>query len=99
MLPFLLAHDPPPVHLLTSATADTLQNIREHLHVHRCDRRVPKSELTELFPSFTFPEDMSEEDTLWRAEGRETDEELNLRAGMGLEECLAQSQGLTCESA
>lgn len=78
----------------------SVQNIREHLHAHICDRRVPKSELMELFPSFVFPADMSEGDTLWQhgsVRDRETEEELTDRAGRGLEECLDLSEDATCE--
>ncbi|RSH77721.1 uncharacterized protein EHS24_003288 [Apiotrichum porosum] len=66
---------------------ECIEELREHLHVHHCDERLPTSQLKALFPTFTFPSSMPEEDTVWRplsVRGRETEDEMVARAGRGL---------------
>ncbi|WVR05792.1 hypothetical protein IAU60_002817 [Kwoniella sp. DSM 27419] len=75
--------------------AVAIENIREHLHVHQCDARLSVSKLKTLFPSFTYPEGMSDQDTLWQpadVRGRETEEELVARRGDGIAEVLERSE-------
>jgi len=65
----------------------TPQELREHLHVHHCDERLPLRELRPLFPSFTFPATSPDDDLVWRPKsvrGRETEDEMVARAGKGL---------------
>lgn len=64
-----------------------IEEMREHLHVHACDKRLTLTELRALFPHFTFPE-APDEDTVWKpisVRGRETEDEMVARAGRGLE--------------
>ncbi|WOO83694.1 putative phosphoglycerate mutase PMU1 [Vanrija pseudolonga] len=66
---------------------EVVEQLREHLHVHECDKRLPRHELARLFPSFTYPPDMPDEDSVWQSgaqRGRETEDEMVLRAGEGL---------------
>lgn len=52
---------------------------REHLGVHPCDRRRNISEYQFLFPAIDFSLIESDEDTMWMANVRETNEELAAR--------------------
>ncbi|WVQ81939.1 hypothetical protein IAT38_004066 [Cryptococcus sp. DSM 104549] len=74
------------------------KNLRERLHVNECDKRSPLSALRKLFPSFTFPPSAPDEDALWEpgtVRGRETQDEIIVRAQMGIVECLELSEGAT----
>ncbi|KAL8652738.1 MAG: hypothetical protein Q9210_002514 [Variospora velana] len=53
--------------------------LREVLGVHTCDQRSPLSVLRSAFPNFEFEEGMAEEDELWSATHRETNEEIDVR--------------------
>ncbi|WVQ85307.1 hypothetical protein IAT38_007472 [Cryptococcus sp. DSM 104549] len=78
--------------------AIVVENIREHLHVHQCDKRLKRSDLQKIFPSFTYLPATTEEDELWQpgsVRGRETEEELVARRGVGINECLEMSEGVT----
>ncbi|WVF70812.1 hypothetical protein IAT40_005606 [Kwoniella sp. CBS 6097] len=78
--------------------ATVVENIREHLHVNQCDARLPLKTLKPLFPSFTYPETMSDEDTLWQpieVRPRETEDELVARRGEGIAEVLERSGSST----
>ncbi|KAK8865772.1 hypothetical protein IAR55_000919 [Kwoniella newhampshirensis] len=78
--------------------ARVVENIREHLHVHVCDSRSSITELKSEFPSFIYPSDMPDSDTLWKSgdvRGRETEEELVSRRGRGIGEVLEMSEGVT----
>lgn len=52
---------------------------REHLGVHPCDKRRSVGEYKCLFPAVDFSLIESDEDTLWKADVRETTEELVAR--------------------
>ncbi|KAK7363034.1 hypothetical protein VNO77_05163 [Canavalia gladiata] len=52
---------------------------REHLGVHPCDKRRSVSEYQFLFPAVDFSQIDSDEDTWWKANVRETKEELAAR--------------------
>ncbi|KAL2511995.1 Phosphoglycerate mutase-like protein 1 [Abeliophyllum distichum] len=52
---------------------------REHLGVHPCDKRRSISEYQCLFPAIDFSLIESDEDALWKADVRETKEELAAR--------------------
>ncbi|KAL1406180.1 hypothetical protein Q8F55_007867 [Vanrija albida] len=76
---------------------EVVEQLREHLHVHECDKRLPRHELAALFPSFTYPPDMPDADVVWQpasVRGRETEDEMVRRAGEGLaivfDECGAE---------
>ncbi|OCF33251.1 hypothetical protein I317_03686 [Kwoniella heveanensis CBS 569] len=78
--------------------ATVVENIREHLHVNQCDARLPLSALKPLFPSFTYPETMSDADDIWKpieVRGRETEDELVARRGEGIAEVLERSGSST----
>ncbi|GAB4839093.1 hypothetical protein Ancab_028621 [Ancistrocladus abbreviatus] len=52
---------------------------REHLGVHPCDKRRSITEYKLLFPAFDFSLIESDEDVLWKADVRETNEEVAAR--------------------
>eukprot|EP00246_Nothoceros_aenigmaticus_P001577 TRINITY_DN12078_c0_g1_i1.p1 TRINITY_DN12078_c0_g1~~TRINITY_DN12078_c0_g1_i1.p1 ORF type:complete len:287 (+),score=40.21 TRINITY_DN12078_c0_g1_i1:159-1019(+) len=53
---------------------------REHLGVHPCDKRQTVREYRNLFPAIDFSEVETDKDTWWKADVRETDDELYARA-------------------
>ncbi|KAJ5124509.1 Histidine phosphatase superfamily clade-1, partial [Penicillium bovifimosum] len=53
--------------------------LRETMGQHTCDRRSLASEIAEQFPEYRFEDGFSEEDLLWDAEVRESDEQRNHR--------------------
>ncbi|ODO11794.1 hypothetical protein I350_00578 [Cryptococcus amylolentus CBS 6273] len=78
--------------------ATVLENLREHLHVHLCDKRSKRSELEKEFPTFTYEPSMTEEDELWEpleVRGRESDDDLVARLGVGVRQALDASEGAT----
>ncbi|KAL3229021.1 putative phosphoglycerate mutase PMU1 [Nakaseomyces bracarensis] len=92
-----------------------IENLRETLGEHPCDRRVAHSETVAEYQnykyndldttiSWLYPEDYPEEDQLWTADHRETDNEIDERIGNGLQELFKQVQpnqrflSLTCHS-
>ncbi|KIR56279.1 hypothetical protein I315_01344 [Cryptococcus gattii Ru294] len=78
--------------------ATVIENLREHLHVHECDKRSSLSELQRDFPSFTYTPETTEEDELWQpgeVRGRETEEELVARRGAGIAQVLDMSEDST----
>ncbi|KAH1049947.1 hypothetical protein GLYMA_08G064900v4 [Glycine max] len=64
---------------LNSPPIVTVELCREHLGVHPCDRRRSVSEYQFLFPAVDFSLLDSDEDTWWKANVRETKEELAAR--------------------
>lgn len=75
------------------------QNLREHLHVHECDKRSSLSDLQRDFPSFTYTSETTEEDELWQpgeVRNRETEEELVARCGAGIAQVLDMSKDSIC---
>ncbi|OWZ63143.1 hypothetical protein AYX14_03698 [Cryptococcus neoformans] len=75
--------------------ATVIENLREHLHVHECDRRSSLSDLQRDFPSFTYTSETTEEDELWQpgeVRNRETEEELVARCGAGIAQVLDMSK-------
>lgn len=73
-----------------------IENLRETLGEHTCDKRVNHSTTTEeyqncLLPSghtvhWTYAEEYPEEDQLWLADHRETEKEMDQRIHVGLRE-------------
>ncbi|KAL9613226.1 MAG: hypothetical protein Q9167_002242 [Letrouitia subvulpina] len=53
--------------------------LREVHSVHTCDRRSTRMSLSHAFPDFAFEPGFAEDDELWRAERRESDDEANTR--------------------
>ncbi|OWZ54516.1 hypothetical protein J007_01810 [Cryptococcus neoformans] len=75
--------------------ATVIENLREHLHVHECDKRSSLSDLQRDFPSFTYTSETTEEDELWQpgeVRNRETEEELVARCGAGIAQVLDMSK-------
>lgn len=80
-------------------TRTNYQNLREHLHVHECDKRSSLSDLQRDFPSFTYTSETTEEDELWQpgeVRNRETEEELVARCGAGIAQVLDMSKDSIC---
>lgn len=53
---------------------------------HTCDKRNPRSTIEETYPQFDIEPGFTEEDTLWTADHRETEEELTDRLRKAMEE-------------
>ncbi|CAM6121506.1 unnamed protein product [Calypogeia fissa] len=53
---------------------------REQIGIHPCDKRQPISVYRTLFPAVDFSEVEHDDDVLWKADVRETDDELYARA-------------------
>lgn len=83
-----------------------IEELRERLGVHACDRRVPHSEalqdLSQCKTIFQYDEDYPEEDELWQENHRETEQEMDVRLRGPLERILGTvSHGvvsITCHS-
>ncbi|KAI4276982.1 MAG: hypothetical protein L6R38_005535 [Xanthoria sp. 2 TBL-2021] len=60
--------------------------LREANGIHTCDRRSPKSSLLNAFPNFVFEPSMTENDELWSATERESNEELDKRIKLLLDD-------------
>ncbi|KMZ56387.1 Phosphoglycerate mutase-like protein [Zostera marina] len=56
-----------------------VEKCREHLGVYPCDKRRSISEYRQLFPAIDFSLIENDDDILWKAEVRETNEELAAR--------------------
>ncbi|CZT01725.1 related to GPI anchored protein [Rhynchosporium agropyri] len=62
------------------------ENIREVIGVHTCDRRSGKSVIKSKYPDWPFEDGFAEEDPLWSAELRETDEAIDQRTLRAIED-------------
>lgn len=60
--------------------------IREAIGVHTCDRRSSKTIIAKHYPNWEFESGFSEEDPLWDAELRETNEAMDRRLRQALDE-------------
>lgn len=56
-----------------------VEDIRETIGVHTCDRRRTRSYIRESYPSYLIENGFTEEDELWTADYRETPAEQNIR--------------------
>lgn len=76
--------------------------VRERLGVHTCDRRHPRSWISETHPKFTIEEEFSEEDKLWKPNERETLAQHAVRIRAFLNELFATDNepiiSVTCHS-
>lgn len=61
-----------------------VENCREDIGEHTCDKRRTRTELHSDFPGFAFEEGLEEEDVLWSPE-RETEESVESRAKLFLD--------------
>ncbi|KAF8138803.1 histidine phosphatase superfamily [Boletus edulis] len=57
-----------------------VNNMREHNGVHTCDKRRTRSDIQAAFPEYGFEEGFTENDQLWKANSRETYEDIEVRA-------------------
>ncbi|XXG56745.1 hypothetical protein AAC387_Pa03g4079 [Persea americana] len=71
--------DRPAVSSLNCPPFLAVETCREHLGVHPCDKRRSISEYRPIFPAIDFSLIESEEDVLWKADVRETIEEVGAR--------------------
>ncbi|CAL5358193.1 unnamed protein product [Camellia sinensis] len=82
-LPLMVANagnsDRPAISSLNSPPIIAVELCREHLGVHPCDRRRSISDYQCLFPAVDFSLIDSDDDLLWKANIRETKEELAAR--------------------
>ncbi|CAG8952276.1 hypothetical protein HYFRA_00001015 [Hymenoscyphus fraxineus] len=60
--------------------------IREAIGVHTCDRRSSKSIIAKAYPEWEFEEGFTEGDEWWDAELRESDEAMDRRLRMGMDQ-------------
>ena len=86
------------------------EGLREVMGVHTCDRRSSKREIARFcsteFPGslyfFTFEAEFANEDELWRADHRETDQEIDKRVRVVLDEIVGKRSdnviSITCHS-
>ncbi|XP_054801717.1 phosphoglycerate mutase-like protein 1 isoform X5 [Prosopis cineraria] len=83
VLPLMVANagnsNRPAISSLNSPPIVAVELCREHLGVHPCDKRRSISEYEFVFPAVDFSLIDSNEDTLWKADVRETKEELAKR--------------------
>ncbi|GMP38750.1 hypothetical protein CsSME_00009886 [Camellia sinensis var. sinensis] len=82
-LPLMVANagksDCPAISSLDCPPIIAVELCREHLGIHPCDRRRSISDYECLFPAVDFSLAKSDEDILWKANIRETEEELTAR--------------------
>ncbi|KZT59347.1 phosphoglycerate mutase [Calocera cornea HHB12733] len=65
-----------------------IEEIREMIGMHTCDKRSPKRTIQERFPTFSIEEGFTEEDELWKPDYRETEGEMVVRAARGLDKIM-----------
>ncbi|KAG8968970.1 hypothetical protein FRC03_005236 [Tulasnella sp. 419] len=65
-----------------------MENLREVLGEHTCDKRSTRSYLEAAFPTFEIEASLTEDDELWRADERETEHHLNERVKRALDQIL-----------
>ncbi|SMN18850.1 similar to Saccharomyces cerevisiae YKL128C PMU1 Putative phosphomutase, contains a region homologous to the active site of phosphomutases [Maudiozyma saulgeensis] len=96
----------------TIVTNNVIENLRENLGSHTCDKRVNHSEAVAEYQNFKtksghtvawkYEENYSEPDALWKADHRETPDEMDIRTRTGLEQLFSQASSkdkflsLTC---
>ncbi|OQO02267.1 hypothetical protein B0A48_11821 [Cryoendolithus antarcticus] len=67
--------------------------LREVMGEHTCDRRSSRSVIHELYPKFEIEKGFVEEDVLWQAEHRETNDEHDVRSRAFLEDVFEREKG------
>ncbi|GMM53637.1 putative phosphomutase [Maudiozyma humilis] len=88
----------------TTVTNTVIENLRENLGSHTCDKRVPHSEALAEYTDYAIPaaspgttvnwvyeQPYPEEDALWEEEHRETPDEMDVRTRKGLETLFAHA--------
>lgn len=72
------------------------QNCREQIGIHTCDKRDSRSYISSAFPDFEIDSSLSEEDELWKADVRETDADVSVRAKAVLDHVFHNFTDATC---
>ncbi|KAG6335892.1 hypothetical protein ID866_3201, partial [Astraeus odoratus] len=57
-----------------------VENIREEMGIHTCDKRRTRTEIQQKFPRYLFEDGFTEEDELWKPDVRETWAGIDARA-------------------
>ena len=78
--------------ILSDSALIVTEGLRETLGVHTCDRRSKRSILQNKFPQAIF-EPFPEDDELWQANFRETEEEITVRMSEWLRGLVAKHDG------
>lgn len=71
-----------------------MQLLRETIGEHTCDLRSKASEIRAEFPEYQFERGFSEDDPLWDAHRRETNEERNERLAKLLDDIFATDENV-----
>jgi len=74
-----IVHDPKPL---------IIEELREMIGMHTCDKRSPKRVILERFPTFSTEEGFTEEDELWTPHYREQEHEMVVRGAKGLDKIM-----------
>ncbi|KZO96795.1 phosphoglycerate mutase [Calocera viscosa TUFC12733] len=69
-----------------------IEEIREMIGMHTCDKRSPKTTIAERFPTFFIEEEFTEEDELWKPDYRENEGEMVVRAARGLDKIMDRTE-------
>ncbi|OQO07019.1 hypothetical protein B0A48_07585 [Cryoendolithus antarcticus] len=72
--------------------------LREVMGEHTCDRRSSRSVIHELYPKFEIEKGFVEEDVLWQAEHRETNDEHDVRSRAYLEDVFEREKDVSVVS-
>ncbi|KWU45332.1 phosphoglycerate mutase-like protein [Rhodotorula sp. JG-1b] len=62
-----------------------MEELRETIGVHTCDKRHSKTWMSAHYPRFVFAEPFEEKDVLWSADERETDDQQDARSRKALD--------------
>lgn len=71
-----------------------MENLREGMGIHTCDRRSRRSEIEDEFPALEFEEGFPEEDELWVPDLREPGEAQDVRVRRALDEISRKDRSL-----
>ena len=70
-----------------------VEDLRETIGVHTCDRRRTRSYIRERYPGYPIEDGFAEKDELWTADYRETPEEQNVRIRRFLDQYVFGDEG------
>lgn len=62
-----------------------VENIREIIGVHTCDKRRTRTYINQTFPEYSIEDGFAEEDELWRPDIRETEADVDVRVKAALD--------------
>jgi len=69
-----------------------LENLREMIGMHTCDKRSPRSVIAERFPEFIIEDGFTEADELWKPDYRENDDEMVVRLKVAMDKIMLRIQ-------